>query len=51
MPAPTNQPLFRWQYTVLDDNVFSDGYSTQMLSITGNNTDGYVATLTVGLAV
>lgn len=39
------------QISFATDNVFSDGYSTQMLSITGNNTDGYVATLTVGLAV
>ncbi|MEV4782907.1 intradiol ring-cleavage dioxygenase [Burkholderia sp. LMU1-1-1.1] len=32
------------------DNVFSDGYSLQMSTVTGNATDGYVATLTVGVA-
>lgn len=32
------------------DNVFSDGYSLQMSTVTGNVTDGYVATLTVGVA-
>ena len=32
------------------DNVFSDGYSLQMTTVTGNATDGYVATLTVGVA-
>ena len=32
------------------DNVFSDGYSLQMATVTGNATDGYVATLTVGVA-
>lgn len=31
------------------DNVFSDGYSLQMPTVTGNATDGYVATLTVGV--
>lgn len=31
------------------DNVFSDGYSLQMSTVTGNVTDGYVATLTVGV--
>ena len=33
------------------DNVFSDGVSTQLATVTGNNTDGYVATLVVGLSV
>lgn len=33
------------------DNVFSDGVTTQLVTITGNVTDGYVATLTVGIAV
>ncbi len=32
------------------DNVFSDGAALQVVSITGNVTDGYVATLTVGVA-
>jgi protocatechuate 3,4-dioxygenase beta subunit len=32
------------------DNVFSDGYSLQMTTVTGNRTDGYVATLVVGVA-
>ena len=32
------------------DNVFSDGYSLQMSTVSGNATDGYVATLTVGVA-
>jgi protocatechuate 3,4-dioxygenase beta subunit len=30
-----------------NDNVFSDGYSLQMATVTGNNDDGYVATLNV----
>lgn len=33
------------------DNVFSDGTSLQMVSITGNNTAGYIATLPVAIAV
>lgn len=32
------------------DNVFSDGYTLQMATVTGNVTDGYVATLTVAVA-
>lgn len=32
------------------DNVFSDGYSTQMAAVTGNPSAGYTANLTVGLA-
>ena len=32
------------------DNVFSDGTSTEMLSITGNNSSGYVGTITVAIA-
>jgi len=31
------------------DNVFSDGTSLQIASVTGNVTDGYVVTLTVGV--
>jgi protocatechuate 3,4-dioxygenase beta subunit len=33
------------------DNVFSDGYATQLATLTGNNSDGYVGTLKVGIAV
>ncbi|GBF07961.1 intradiol ring-cleavage dioxygenase [Deinococcus aerius] len=32
------------------DNIFSDGYSTQLPTITGSAASGYTATLTVGLA-
>ncbi|MBV7534468.1 intradiol ring-cleavage dioxygenase [Duganella sp. sic0402] len=32
------------------DNVFSDGYSLQMATITGNVTDGFVATLVVAVS-
>ena len=32
------------------DNVFSDGVTLQLATVTGNVTDGYVATLTVGIA-
>lgn len=33
------------------DNVFSDGVTTQLSTVTGNVTDGYVATLDVGVSV
>jgi protocatechuate 3,4-dioxygenase beta subunit len=33
------------------DNVFSDGYSTQLATMTGNTSSGYVATLNVGISV
>lgn len=33
------------------DNVFSDGTSLQMASVTGNATQGYVATLVVGVSL
>ena len=39
------------QISLLTDNVFSDGYSLQLSSVTGNITDGYTATLVVGIAV
>jgi protocatechuate 3,4-dioxygenase beta subunit len=39
------------QISLASDNVFSDGYSLQMGTVTGNVTDGYVVTLTVGVAV
>jgi protocatechuate 3,4-dioxygenase beta subunit len=32
------------------DNIFSDGYALQLVTITGNVTDGYVATLTLAVA-
>ena len=38
------------QISLATDNVFSDGYSLQLASVTGNVTDGYVATLTVGVS-
>lgn len=33
------------------DNVFSDGYSTQMMSVSGSITDGYTASIVVGISV
>ncbi|BBB69133.1 hypothetical protein UNDYM_4880 [Undibacterium sp. YM2] len=39
------------QITYATDNVFSDGTSLQMVSVTGNATQGYVVTLTVGISV
>lgn len=33
------------------DNVFRDGWTTQLASVTGSNTSGYAATLTVPIAV
>jgi protocatechuate 3,4-dioxygenase beta subunit len=33
------------------DNVFSDGTTTEMTTVTGNATDGYTATITVGVSV
>jgi protocatechuate 3,4-dioxygenase beta subunit len=38
------------QISYATDNVFSDGTSLQMGTVTGNVTDGYVVTLTVGVA-
>ncbi|MYN15975.1 intradiol ring-cleavage dioxygenase [Rugamonas sp. FT107W] len=38
------------QISYATDNIFSDGYSLQMGAVTGNASDGYVVTLTVGLA-
>lgn len=32
-----------------NDNIFSDGYALQLASMTGNTTDGYVATLTLAV--
>lgn len=37
--------------TLASDNVFSDGVSTQLATMTGSLADGYVARLTVGMAV
>lgn len=39
------------QISLETDNVFSDGVSLQMATVTGNITDGYLVTLTMGLAV
>lgn len=36
--------------SLASDNVFSDGYALQMGAVTGNLTDGYTVTLTVGVA-
>jgi protocatechuate 3,4-dioxygenase beta subunit len=36
--------------TLASDNVFRDGVDLQMATVTGNNTDGYNAKLTVGIA-
>ena len=38
------------QISLATDNVFSDGATLQTVTITGNVTDGYVATLTVGVS-
>ena len=38
------------QISYATDNVFSDGTTLQMVSVTGNATDGYVATLTVNVS-
>ncbi|OEZ64213.1 intradiol ring-cleavage dioxygenase [Duganella sp. HH105] len=38
------------QISYASDNIFSDGYSLQMAAVTGNASDGYVVTLTVGVA-
>ncbi|WP_374359988.1 intradiol ring-cleavage dioxygenase [Pseudoduganella danionis] len=38
------------QISYATDNIFSDGYSLQMATVTGNPTDGYVATLTLAVA-
>lgn len=38
------------QITYATDNVFSDGTSLQMVSVTGNASMGYVVTLTVGIS-
>ncbi|WP_338761509.1 intradiol ring-cleavage dioxygenase [Massilia sp. METH4] len=38
------------QISFATDNIFSDGYSLQLATVTGNATDGYVATLTVAVA-
>ncbi|MBB3220045.1 intradiol ring-cleavage dioxygenase [Pseudoduganella umbonata] len=37
------------QISFATDNIFSDGYSLQLATLTGNATDGYVATLTVAV--
>ncbi len=35
--------------TLASDNIFSDGYSTQMATVTGDATNGFAATLTIGV--
>lgn len=37
------------QISYATDNVFSDGTSLQMASVTGNASDGYIVTLTIGV--
>jgi protocatechuate 3,4-dioxygenase beta subunit len=37
--------------TFATDNIFSDGYSLQLTSLTGNATDGFTATITVSIGV
>lgn len=37
------------QITLATDNVFSDGYSTQMATVTGNVNNGYAVSLTVNV--
>ncbi len=39
------------QMSFATDNVFSDGHSTQLVTLTGDVSNGYVATITVALAV
>lgn len=39
------------QITLESDNVFSDGVEQQMATVTGDTTDGYLATLVVGVTV
>ncbi len=38
------------QISFATDNIFSDGYSTQLATVTGSTTAGYAATLTVGIS-
>ena len=39
------------QVTLATDGIFRDGSALQLASVTGNVTDGYTATLTIGVAV
>lgn len=39
------------QMSFATDNVFSDGYTTQLVTLTGDVSNGYVATITVGMSV
>jgi len=34
-----------------NDNVFSDGFTSELASLAGNTTSGYAATFTVGVVV
>jgi hypothetical protein len=38
------------QISFSSDNIFSDGYSTQLATVTGSLSAAYVATLRVGIA-
>jgi hypothetical protein len=38
------------QISFATDNIFSDGYSTQLATVTGSTTAGYAAALTVGIS-
>ncbi|MCH7311412.1 intradiol ring-cleavage dioxygenase [Acinetobacter sp. ANC 4805] len=39
------------QVNLSSDNIFNDGYSTQMMTVTGSVSEGYTATIVVGIAV
>ncbi len=39
------------QISLDTDNIFRDGYGTQLATVTGDVTNGYIATLTVGVSV
>ena len=38
------------QVSLSTDNIFSDGYTTQLATVTGDVTNGFTATLTVGIS-
>ena len=39
------------QISFATDNVFSDGYTTELATVTGDVTNGYALTLTIGISV
>jgi hypothetical protein len=39
------------QITLATDNIFSDGYSTQLATMSGDVTNGYIAQLAVGVDI